>query len=57
MADETGENHLMWWFELLMAFGMTPGEWGELRRDRRVFLEWQYLQYRNEHGAAVQQHV
>lgn len=44
----------MWWFELLALFGMTPREWGELRRDRRVFLETHYLHCRKEHGSALQ---
>lgn len=45
---------LMWWFELLALFGMTPGEWGDLRADRRTFLEQHYLQYRKEYGSALQ---
>lgn len=45
----------MWWFELLAMFGKTPGEWGEMRRDRRMFLERQYLQYREEYGSGLQQ--
>lgn len=45
----------MWWFELLALFGKTPGEWGDLRRDRRLFLEQQYIRYRKEHGSAMQQ--
>ncbi len=33
---------------------MTPGEWGELRQDRRIFLEHAYLNYREEYGSALQ---
>ena len=42
------------WFELLATFGLTPGEWGAMRRDRRLFLEQAYLNYREEYGSLLQ---
>lgn len=34
---------------------MTPGEWGDLRPDRRLYLEQTYLRYREEYGSILNQ--